>query len=87
MKIKTKQIVETETELQLPYFYKTDDNFVAILGEKLYIKLYHDSVVKFNSEHNHFPTSYQQITAEKFTAEYDKVLEQLGQLKSQFFVS
>ena len=85
MKIKTQQIVETETELQLPFFYKTDNMSVAVISESKYAIIYFgDSIVPFNGSPD-IPSNYHQITAEEFTAEYDKVLEQLGQIKSQFF--
>ena len=87
MKIKTTQIVEAETELQLPFFYKTDNMSVAVISESKYAIIYYgDSIVQLNGSPD-IPSNYQQITAEEFTAGYDKVLEQLGQIKSQFFAS
>jgi hypothetical protein len=91
MKVKTKQTVETEVEVQLPYFFKNTitGSIYAVLTEKCSLVIrereistftYAQPVAQFIGNND-----CQQITAEEFTTAFDNHLQSLGQLKSLFF--
>lgn len=88
MKLTTKQTTEVEVEINLPYFFTSvNEVHYAVLSENLAIQVGSNSINAFSYPSaafaNHLGST--EITAEQFTAEYDKVLSKLGELKSEFF--
>lgn len=90
MKIKTKQTVEVEMEIELPYFLKrTTGNYFGIISNDKALKITEDGKI----EHI-YPESVSQfiedgdsvqVSAGEFTRIFDERIEQLQSLKSQFF--
>jgi len=89
MKITTKQTIEVEKEIKLPIFLKrVTGSYYGLLSD--------DNAIKFDSvsiEKTITNVVVQwigdsdtvEITAEEFTTAFDNTLEQIQQLKSQFF--
>lgn len=90
MKIKAKQTVEVEMEIELPYFLKrTTGNYFGIISNDKALKITEDGKIE-----SLYPESASQfiedgdsiqVSAGEFTAVFDKAIEQLQALKSQFF--
>lgn len=90
MKIKSKQTVEVEMEIELPYFLKrTTGNYFGIISNDKALKITEDGKIE-----SIYPESAAQfiedgdsvqISAGEFTTVFDNAIEKIQSLKSHFF--
>jgi len=86
MKVTVRQKSEVEVEIEFPLFFIYGGLKMAILNENESLYISSDSIVQSDSKilFQYYKDS-EPITAKEFTLAFDARMEQIQQLKSQFF--
>lgn len=87
MKVTIEVTTKREVEINLPYFFKTDTGSCHAILENNTVRVWSDTISFLNYPSYNLLTDNgnAEITAEEFTMAFDARMEQIQQLKSEFF--
>jgi len=87
MKVTIELTTKHEVEINLPYFFKTDTGSCHAILKDNTVRVWSDTVsfLNYPSYNLLCDSGNTEITAEEFTRAFDARIEQIQQLKSQFF--
>jgi len=87
MKVTIEVTTKREVEINLPYFFKTDTGSCHAILEKNTVRVWSDTISFLNYPSYNLLTDNgnAEITAEEFTMAFDARMDEIQQLKSEFF--
>ena len=87
MKVTIEVTTSKEVEINLPYFFKTDTGSCHAILEKNTVRVWSDTISFLNYPSYNLLTDSgnSEITAEEFTIAFDARMDEIQQLKSEFF--